>query len=166
MLLVPTWPRLSIHLPYLVRTLWWRGWFRANSNFLGLIAFFEFLWYLERWNGQRTVLGVIAVVFIQRAINKFIISTLLSRESKSDETNRVWWSGTWFAKANAGSGVSSPAREFLVKIVELSLWSGDFILGHILLFFLTIPTLIPYADKLHSTMLCKFSFRFAFCALH
>ena len=114
-----------------------------------MIAFFEFLWYLERWNFQRTVLGAVAIVFIQRAINKFIIATLLTRETKNDETNRVWWSGTWFSQ-NAAV-VSNPAREFLVKIVELSLWSGDFLLGHILLFFLTPPILVPYADKLHST---------------
>jgi len=117
------------------------------------VAFIEFLWYLERWNGQRTVLGVVAVVFIQRAIMKFIISTLLSRESKSDETNRVWWTGNWFGRGADSAGVSHPAREFLVKIVELSLWTGDFLLGHILLFFLAIPVLIPFANKLHATML-------------
>jgi len=131
------------------------AWMAASVHLVavvGLVAFFEFLWFLERWNGRRTVLGVIAVVFIQRAINKFIISTLLSRESKNDETNRVWWSGGWFGKA-ANNGISNPAREFLVKVVELSLWSSDFILGHILLFFLAPPILIPFVDKLHSTML-------------
>lgn len=51
--------------------------------------------------------------------------------------------------------MSQPAREFIVKIVELSLWSSDFLLGHLLLFILTPPILVPYIDKAHSTMLCK-----------
>ncbi|KIO22848.1 glycosyltransferase family 48 protein [Tulasnella calospora MUT 4182] len=116
---------------------------------VGLVAFFEFLWFLERWNGRRAVLGIVSIVFIQRAVNKVIISTLLTRESRSDETNRVWWSGNWFGSGN--TNVSSPIREFVVKIVELSLWSGDFILGHILLFALSIPVLVPFVDKIHST---------------
>jgi len=40
-----------------------------------------------------------------------------------------------------------------VKIIELSLWSGDFLLGHLLLFMLAPPILLPYADSIHSTML-------------
>ena len=53
--------------------------------------------------------------------------------------------------------MSQPAREFIVKIVETSLWSGDFLLAHVLLMILTPPILIPFIDRLHSTMLCKFS---------
>jgi 1,3-beta-glucan synthase len=52
--------------------------------------------------------------------------------------------------------MSQPAREFVVKIIELSLWSSDLLLGHILLFMLTPPTLIPYFDRFHATILCKF----------
>lgn len=129
---------------------WMAGGVHAIAVF-GLVAFFEFLWFLERWNGRRAVLGIVSIVFIQRAVNKVIISTLLTRESKSDETNRVWWSGNWFGSGN--TNVSSPVREFVVKIVELNLWSGDFILGHILLFALSIPVLVPFVDKIHSTML-------------
>ena len=51
--------------------------------------------------------------------------------------------------------MSQPAREFIVKIVEMSLWSSDFLLGHVLLIILTPPTLIPFFDKLHSMMLCE-----------
>ena len=47
--------------------------------------------------------------------------------------------------------MSQPAREFVVKIIELSLWSSDFLLGHFLLFMLTPPVLIPFADRLHAT---------------
>jgi hypothetical protein len=51
--------------------------------------------------------------------------------------------------------MSQPAREFIVKIVEMALWSSDFLLGHILLIILTPPILIPFINRLHSTMLCK-----------
>jgi hypothetical protein len=56
--------------------------------------------------------------------------------------------------------MSQPAREFIVKIIELSLWSSDFLMGHLLLFMLTPPILVPYADRMHSIILCK-SFLYA-----
>ena len=101
------------------------------------------------------MLGVITIIAIQRAIHKVLIAVFLSREFKHDETNRAWWTGKWYGRGLGASAMSQPAREFIVKIVEMSLWSSDFLLGHILLIILTPPTLIPFFDKLHSTMLCK-----------
>lgn len=54
--------------------------------------------------------------------------------------------------------MSQPAREFVVKIIELSLWSSDLLLGHFLLFMLTPPILIPYIDRLHAMVLCKINY--------
>jgi 1,3-beta-glucan synthase len=120
---------------------------------VGLIAFLEFMWFLERWDASHATIGLIAVIFIQRAINKFLISVFLSREFKHDETNRAWWTGKWYGRGLGSHVMSQPAREFVVKVVEMSLWSSDFLLGHILLFMLTPPILIPFIDKAHSTML-------------
>ncbi|KAH6910702.1 1,3-beta-glucan synthase [Coprinopsis sp. MPI-PUGE-AT-0042] len=120
---------------------------------IGLVGAFEFLWVLERWNTADAVLGLIAVIAIQRAFHKIVISVFLSREFKHDETNMAWWTGRWYGRGLGTYAMSQPAREFLVKIVELSLWSGDLLLGHILLFMLTPPILIPYFDRLHATML-------------
>ena len=50
--------------------------------------------------------------------------------------------------------MSQPAREFIVKIVEMTLWGSDFLLAHFLLVILTVPILIPFMNSLHSTMLC------------
>ncbi|KAG9034938.1 1,3-beta-D-glucan synthase [Tulasnella sp. JGI-2019a] len=119
----------------------------------GLIGFFEFLWFLERWDASHAVLGVIAIIFIQRAVNKIFISVFLTREFKHDETNKAWWTGKWYGVGLGKSALSQPAREFGVKIIELSLWSGDFLLGHFLLFMLFPPCLFPYSDAIHSTML-------------
>ncbi|EJD41941.1 hypothetical protein AURDEDRAFT_168932 [Auricularia subglabra TFB-10046 SS5] len=58
-----------------------------------------------------------------------------SREFTHDETNRAWWIGTPSAT------------------VELSLWSADFLIGRFLLFLLTLPILVPHADRIHPTML-------------
>ena len=103
------------------------------------------------------MLGLITIIFIQRAVNKVLISVFLSREFKHDETNRAWWTGKWYGRGLGSHAMSQPAREFVVKIIELSLWSSDFLMGHILLFILTPPILIPYIDRLHSTMLCESS---------
>jgi 1,3-beta-glucan synthase len=64
-------------------------------------------------------------VSIQRAIQKILIAVFLSREFKHDETNRAWWSGKWYGRGLGNSAMSQPAREFIVKIVEMSLWSSD-----------------------------------------
>ncbi|KAK7062827.1 1,3-beta-D-glucan synthase [Paramarasmius palmivorus] len=120
---------------------------------VGMIGFFEFLWFLELWEVSHAVLGLIAVVAIQRAIHKVLIAVFLSREFKHDETNRAWWSGRWYGRGLGTHAMSQPAREFVVKIIELSLWSSDLIIGHILLFMLTPPTLIPYFDRFHATIL-------------
>jgi len=61
------------------------------SAVIGMIAFFELLWYLERWSASHTVLGIIAVIAVQRCVFKILIAVFLSREFKHDETNRAWW---------------------------------------------------------------------------
>ncbi|KAF8635567.1 hypothetical protein AX15_000217 [Amanita polypyramis BW_CC] len=120
---------------------------------LGMLAFIEFLWFLERWNASHAVLGLIAVIAVQRAIFKTLISVFLSREFKHDETNRAWWTGRWYGRGLGAHAMSQPAREFVVKIIELSLWSSDLLIGHMLLFMLTPPILIPYFDRFHATIL-------------
>ena len=101
------------------------------------------------------MLGIICIIAIQRAVQKILIAVFLTREYKHDETNRAWWTGTWYGRGLGNSAISQPAREFIVKIVEMSLWSSDFLLAHIMFIILTPPTLIPYFDRLHSTMLCE-----------
>ncbi|CAD6891025.1 unnamed protein product [Tilletia controversa] len=120
---------------------------------IGMIAAFEFLWYLEQWNTSHAVLAIIAVIAIQRCIFKILIALVISRELKHDETNRAWWTGRWYGRGLGGHAFSQPAREFVVKIIEMSLFAADFMSCHILLFVLAVPMAIPYVDKVHSTML-------------
>ncbi|KAH8117447.1 1,3-beta-glucan synthase, partial [Phellopilus nigrolimitatus] len=122
-------------------------------SLVGIIAFFEFFWFLELWDASHAVLGLICIVSIQRTVQKILISVFLSREMQHDETNRAWWTGKWYGRGLGNHAMSQPAREFIVKIVEMSLWSSDFLLGHLLLFIMTPPIFIPFVDRLHSTML-------------
>ena len=108
-------------------------------------------WFLELWDASHAVLGVIAIIAIQRAIQKLLIAFFITREFKHDETNQAWWTGKWIGRGFGAHAMSQPAREFLVKIVELSLWSGDMLLAHFLLLILTPPVLIPYVDRVHAT---------------
>lgn len=103
---------------------------------------------------------------IQRAIHKVLISVFLSRELAHDETNRAWWTGKWYGRGLGAHVLSQPAREFIVKIIELSLWSSDFLIGHFLLFMLTPALLVPYIDRLHSIVLCMSPFDICSYALH
>ncbi|KAI5480995.1 1,3-beta-glucan synthase, glycosyltransferase family 48 protein [Pseudohyphozyma bogoriensis] len=120
------------------------------GSVVAMVAFFEFLWLLERWDISQAVLGMIATMSIQRFIYKFAISVLISREFKHDETNRAWWTGRWYGRGLGSSAFSQPGREYLVKIVEMGLFSADFLCGHLLLALLTIPCLIPGMDTIHS----------------
>ena len=116
-----------------------------------LLAFFEVMFFLEGFVFARALLGMIAVVALQRFILKLIIALALTREFKSDSTNIAWWTGKWY---NMGwHSLSQPGREFLCKITELGLFAADFILGHLLLFIMLPVIVIPYIDKIHSVML-------------
>ncbi|KAI4146737.1 MAG: hypothetical protein L6R39_003348 [Caloplaca ligustica] len=116
-----------------------------------LLAFFEVMFFLEGWSFSKALLGMIAVVALQRFIYKLIVSLALTREFKGDGANIAWWNGKWYAMG--WHSFSQPGREFLCKITELGMFAADFILGHILLFIMFPAICIPYIDKFHSVML-------------
>ncbi|KEZ45482.1 1,3-beta-glucan synthase component FKS1 [Scedosporium apiospermum] len=116
-----------------------------------LLVFFEVMFFLEGFHFPRTLAGMIAVVAIQRFVFKLIISLALTREFKTDQANIAFWTGKWYSMG--WHSVSQPAREFLCKITELSMFAADFILGHILLFLMLPVILIPKVDMIHSMML-------------
>jgi 1,3-beta-glucan synthase len=49
--------------------------------------------------------------------------------------------------------ITQPAREFICKIIEMTEFSTDFLLGHVILFFLSLFIIIPYINTAHSLML-------------
>ncbi|KAK5993119.1 1,3-beta-glucan synthase component FKS1 [Cladobotryum mycophilum] len=116
-----------------------------------MLVFFEAMLVLETFNFPRALAGMIAVVALQRFLFKLIVSLTLTREFKTDQSNIAFWTGKWYSMG--WHSVSQPAREFLCKITELSMFAADFILGHWLLFFMLPVIIIPQVDKLHSMML-------------
>jgi 1,3-beta-glucan synthase len=116
-----------------------------------LLAIFEVMFFLEGWSWPRCILGMISAATIQRFIYKLIISLALTREFKHDQSNIAWWTGKWY---NMGwHSLSQPGREFLCKITELGYFAADFVIGHILLFFMLPALCVPYIDKFHSVIL-------------
>lgn len=116
-----------------------------------MLVFFEVMYVLEGLIFAKALLGMIAVIAIQRFVFKLIVSLTLTREMKTDQANIAFWTGKWYSMG--WHTISQPAREFLCKITELSMFAADFILGHFLLFFMLPIILIPQVDKLHSIML-------------
>ncbi|KAL5084424.1 hypothetical protein Trisim1_012032 [Trichoderma cf. simile WF8] len=116
-----------------------------------MLVFFEVLFLLEGFNFARTMAGMIAVVCMQRFLFKLIISLFLTREFKGEGSNIAFWTGKWYSMG--WHTVTQPAREWLAKVTELSMFAADFILGHWLLFFMIPVILIPRVDMLHSMML-------------
>lgn len=116
-----------------------------------LIVVFEVMFALEAWSFSKTLLGMICALSIQRFIYKLIIALALTRELKTDTANIAWWTGKWYGMG--WSSMSLPGREFLCKITELGFFAGDFVLGHIILFFMLPLLVVPYFDTIHSMML-------------
>ncbi|CDR43715.1 CYFA0S12e03532g1_1 [Cyberlindnera fabianii] len=117
------------------------------------VLWFELLWLSQNWGFKVTVLGFFACTLIQDLLFKVVITLFLTREFKHDRTNRAWWSGKWLTAGLGWGTFTQPLREYLCKIIEMSLFVADFFLGHFILF-LQIPMLcVPYIDKWHSLML-------------
>ncbi|KAF9363029.1 1,3-beta-D-glucan synthase [Mortierella sp. NVP85] len=106
------------------------------------IGFFKALWALEAWNASHAVLGIIAAISVQRFVFKVMITVFLTREFKHDESNRAWWTGKWHGQGFSHA-VSQPLCEYVCKIIEMSMFACDFIMGHVILFVLSPICLIP-----------------------
>lgn len=74
-----------------------------------LFAFFEVMMFLEGFSFTKTLLGMIAVVSIQRWFFKLIISLALTREFKTDQSNLAFWNGKWYG---LGKFLTGPRKLF------------------------------------------------------
>lgn len=115
--------------------------------------FFILMCFLENWEFPRGLLGFLATIYIQSFFFKNLTVFVLSRELKHDHSNRVWWSGGWHNAELGWRMVTQPAREYLCKIMECSMFAMDFALGHMILFFQLPLIFLPYFDRWHTTML-------------
>ncbi|KAK9768393.1 1,3-beta-D-glucan synthase [Basidiobolus ranarum] len=128
----------------------------AIAHTLSVLIFmadFVFAWWIERWVLPNAILAMIATCFVHRAIFRVLMSIFLTREFGQDETNLAWWSGKWSGRGLGWMAFSQPLREFICKLIELTFFATDFLIGHVILFVLFLLCLIPGIDKLHSMML-------------
>ncbi|CUS22707.1 LAQU0S06e04214g1_1 [Lachancea quebecensis] len=117
------------------------------------VVFFIIMWLLESFNFARTLTGVATCLYCQRLIFKIMTVFMLTREFKNDHSNTAFWTGKWYGGGLGYMAWTQPSREFVAKVVELSHFAGDFVLGHFILF-CQLPVLcIPMIDKFHSIML-------------
>ncbi|ORX89476.1 1,3-beta-glucan synthase [Basidiobolus meristosporus CBS 931.73] len=122
---------------------------------INYILFYIVAALIEDWNIANAILAMIATSYIHQAIfSVILIST--SREYGGDEANLAWWTGRWYSHNLGYMAFTLPLREFLCKLQEMSQFATDFIISHCILFLLFIFCLIPYSDKIHSTMLFWF----------
>ncbi|RKP27682.1 putative 1,3-beta-D-glucan synthase subunit [Syncephalis pseudoplumigaleata] len=120
---------------------------------LNLVGTFMLLYLLEQWRSSYTLLGVLAIVAIQRAIFALMTTFLLTREYDQDASNLAWWTGRWRGRGLGWGGILQPLREYCCKIVESSLFAVDFIAGHFILFALSLLCLVPWMDRWHTAIL-------------
>ncbi|KAF7550323.1 hypothetical protein G7Z17_g5807 [Cylindrodendrum hubeiense] len=120
-------------------------------SIVSLVVSFEAMYLLENFNFQRCLTGTIAAAAIHTFIIKLITTLALTREMKTSQASRAFWTGQWYSLGRYT--VTQPAREFLCKLTEMSMFGADFMLGHFLLFLMLPIIVIPRIDMLHSTML-------------
>ncbi|AMD21839.1 HFL017Cp [Eremothecium sinecaudum] len=117
------------------------------------LVFFIVMWVLEGMNFAKMLIGLVTMIQLERVILQVLTLSFLTREFKNDHANSAFWSGKWYKTGLGYMAWTQPAREFVVKTIEMSEFAADFTLGHILLL-LQFPILcIPSIDKFHSMML-------------
>lgn len=116
----------------------------------------DIIWFVHSWDVPRTLAGICLLISIQRHLMQLFLGICISRESIRWETNSAWWTGRWWLTNLGWHILTQPLREVCLKLVELSLFAFDFILGHILLYTLGTFLLVPRIDAIHSLMLFWF----------
>lgn len=122
-------------------------------SILVYILAFELLWFTQNWDFKMAVLGTYVCVLAQDVFFKLIINVFLTREFTNDRSNKAWWSGKWLGSGLGWATLSQPIREFLCKVIEMSMFVADFFLGHFILFIQLPVLLIPHIDRWHSLII-------------
>ncbi|KTB17025.1 1,3-beta-glucan synthase component GSC2 [Nakaseomyces glabratus] len=117
------------------------------------IGFFIVMWVLEGFNFTRMLVGVATVIQCQRFIFQLMTILLLTREFKNDHANTAFWTGKWYGSGFGYMAWTQPMRELTAKVIEMSEFAADFVLGHVILFAQFPVLCMPAIDKFHSIML-------------
>ncbi|OWB55959.1 hypothetical protein B5S28_g1848 [[Candida] boidinii] len=118
---------------------------------------FVLIYYLEGLDYQKAVLLVICTIFFQRLLFKLNLFLFISKENKDNKTENVnhniaFWGGDWYTIGKSFN-IKQIVREYNLKVMELSLFTNDFLLGHLLLYLMMPLLIIPKIDVIHTSML-------------
>lgn len=79
-----------------------------------LFIFYEVMFVLSGFSFTKAILGMIAVISLQRWFYKLIINFALTREFKADTSNVAFWSGKWY-----GMGMLSNPLPILYTLLTI-----------------------------------------------
>ncbi|KAI5955704.1 hypothetical protein KGF54_001206 [Candida jiufengensis] len=133
--------------------------FAGMAHFLSIlfnILIIEVIFLLENYSFIHLVGALLVIFSFHRVLSNFILITCVSRE-RQEEVNKAWWSGKWYKSGLGVRVITQNVRELIIKILELNKFTFDFILNHLLLFFMFPILFIPYVDSLHTNLLQKFT---------
>jgi 1,3-beta-glucan synthase len=123
-------------------------WLRLWAGIVLLAVLFG-CWILSDFIFYRALIGVLVFSQIHRMWIR-LLTICLPREIDSNASNLAWWDGRWY-KLGIRS-IWAPLREYLCKVIEMSAFTMDIFISHIILFMLFPFTLIRYIDDLHSRL--------------
>lgn len=108
---------------------------------------------LHGWNFTRSLCAFICIIKIQICLRNLTYIFCLTKELNDDLSNHAWWSGYWTINKLGWLVISQPLREILVKTCDLCMFGYDYLMGHALFAVMTPIVMIPFIDKVHTTML-------------
>lgn len=120
---------------------------------LAILLLIQVNFILHNWDIARSICACISIIKVHSLLQSVSFLLLLSKEYDGGESNIAWWSGKWKYKTFGWHIFTQPAREFIVKTMDLCLFGYDFLLCHLLLFMMTPLTMLPFIDSVHSSLL-------------
>lgn len=122
----------------------------AVAHALGLLVQlvqFEVILALHQFDGIRSLCAVVVVLSIHELAYLLLLMVLSRELSRCDP----FWDGRWHHLG--WYMLTQPLREVLVKTAELTMFAQDALLCQVLFMVMAPVVLVPYIDKLHTTML-------------
>ncbi|AGO10043.1 AaceriAAR053Wp [[Ashbya] aceris (nom. inval.)] len=117
------------------------------------LASFGLLCILHRWDLRFIIMSLLVATLLESLFLRIIGLLDFTYNKYAEKSNFAWWSGLWLNEKFSWRYALEPLCEYVRKVMELSWFCSDFVLGHLLLFFQIPILLVPNINKIHSFML-------------
>ncbi|AET37842.1 uncharacterized protein Ecym_2089 [Eremothecium cymbalariae DBVPG len=117
------------------------------------VVSFGIMCVLQKWDLNFIIVSLLTATLLESLFLSIIGLLDFSSNKYAEKSNFAWWSGQWFKEEVTWRLCIEPLFEYIRKILELSWFCADFVLGHLLLFFQIPILLVPNVNKIHSFML-------------